>query len=268
LKVQILEEGVHSGAASGIIPSSFRIIRQLLDRVEDSATGKVLVPECWAEIPPEHVQSAKDVAKVLGKDARKFPLVKGAHRVNEDPVEYLLNSTWKPTISYTGADGIPAMGNAGNVLRPSTTLMLSVRLPPSVEPDKAFEGFKRILEKDVPYGGHLTLKQVKGGKGFVAPKMADWLHKSLMSSCNTFFKKPYLCVGEGGSIPFMGMLAEKFPGTQFVITGVLGPESNAHGPNEFLHIPMTKNLTCCVADVLADHYTQFHTGTKKRKHDE
>jgi len=264
LKVQILEEGVHSGSASGIVPSSFRIIRQLLDRIEDSATGKVLAPECWASIPEEHSKYTQQVAKVLGADAKKFPLVKGARRVVDDPVEYILNSTWRPTISYTGVDGVPPMSNAGNVLRPSTTFMLSIRLPPTVEPDKAYEGIKRLLEKDVPYGAHVTVGKVKGGKGFVAPKLADWLDKSLSSSCKTHFSKPYLCWGEGGSIPFMGMLAEKFPGTQFVITGVLGPESNAHGPNEFLHIPMTKRLTCCVSEVLADHYIQFHSN-KKRK---
>ena len=61
-------------------------------------------------------------------------------------------------------------------------------------------------------------------------------------------------MGEGGTIPFMGMLGEKFPGAQFMITGVLGPHSNAHGPNEFLHIPTGKRVTAAVARVIADHY--------------
>jgi acetylornithine deacetylase/succinyl-diaminopimelate desuccinylase-like protein len=70
------------------------------------------------------------------------------------------------------------------------------------------------------------------------------------------FGKPVAFHGEGGSIPFMAMLGEKFPGTQFVVTGVLGPHSNAHGPNEFLHIPFAKKLSVCVATILADHALQ------------
>jgi len=265
VKVQILDEGVHSGAASGIVPSSFRILRQLLDRIEDSATGKLLVKECWTEIPEEHAQAAKDVASVLGKDAKTFPLVKGAHRVTENVVEYLLNSTWRPTLCVTGVDGIPPMDKAGNVLRPQTSVMLSIRLPPSVEPDAAFEGVRKLMEKDVPYGAQLTLKNVKGAKGFTAPKMASWLSESVNAISKTVYNKPFLTWGEGGSIPFMGMLAAKWPEAQFVITGILGPESNAHGPNEFLHIPFTKKVTTCMASVLVDHYSQFHSNKKQKK---
>ena len=84
--------------------------------------------------------------------------------------------------------------------------------------------------------------------------MAPWLEAAIDQASQTFFNKPAMYMGEGGSIPFMGMLGEKFPGAQFMITGVLGPHSNAHGPNEFLHIPMGKRVTACVSHVLLQHH--------------
>ena len=83
--------------------------------------------------------------------------------------------------------------------------------------------------------------------------MAPWLETALERASQRLFGKPAMYMGEGGSIPFMGMLGEKFPEAQFLITGVLGPGSNAHGPNEFLHLPTARKLTCAVAQILADH---------------
>ena len=255
LRVEILNEGVHSGSASGVVASSFRILRQLLSRVENEATGEVLVRELHARIPDDRMAQAKKAAAILGDTIySEFPFVEGARPVTTDPVDLLLNKTWRPTLSITGVDGIPALADGGNVLRPHTTLKLSFRLNPLADADRAVDMVKKVLTENPPYGASVTFEGEKGGSGWCAPQLASWLEASLASASKTYFGREAAFMGEGGSIPFMGMLGKKFPQAQFVITGVLGPRSNAHGPNEFLHIPTGKKLTCCVAQVIADHF--------------
>jgi acetylornithine deacetylase/succinyl-diaminopimelate desuccinylase-like protein len=255
LKVQVLREGVHSGAASGVVPSSFRILRLLLARVEDAATGRILPPELQAEIPPQRIAQARaSVAGLGGSVAAIFPLVEGMRGTDADPVELALNRSWRPALSITGVDGIPSLPDAGNVLRPYTTLKLSLRLPPTLDAARAGEFLKQLLEHDPPYGAQVSFEVEKASAGWDSPPLSPWLERSIESASRQFFGAPPAYMGEGGSIPFMGMLGEKFPAAQFVVTGVLGPGSNAHGPNEFLHIPMAKRVTACVAQVLADHW--------------
>jgi acetylornithine deacetylase/succinyl-diaminopimelate desuccinylase-like protein len=255
LSVEVLTEGVHSGDAGGIVPDSFRIVRQLISRIENEATGKVLAPEFHATIPDARLKQARATAAVLGKDIySKFPLVKGAGPVSTDPTELILNRAWRPALSVIGADGLPPTSNAGNVLRASTAVSLSLRLPPTVDAKIASQKLKTILEKDPPYGSKVSFQPNWGASGWDAPALAPWLERSLDESSTDYFGKPPAYMGEGGTIPFMGMLGERFPDSQFLITGVLGPHANAHGPNEFLHIPTAKKLTCCVAKVLADHF--------------
>ena len=257
LKVQILTEGVHSGAASGIVPSTFRIVRQLLSRIEDEATGRVLVDELHIAIPEGRVAQAEAAANALGEVvAGEFPWVPGGRPMGDDRTQLVLNRTWRPTVSVTGVDGMPSLDNAGNVLRPQTTFKLSVRIPPRVDPQRATVALKAALEKDPPYGARVSFESEKAGQGWDAPELAPWLEAAQDSASNAYFGKPAIAMGEGGTIPFMGMLGEKFPEAQFLITGVLGPQSNAHGPNEFLHIPTGKRLTCCVASVIADHHAR------------
>jgi acetylornithine deacetylase/succinyl-diaminopimelate desuccinylase-like protein len=254
LTVSILREGVHSGDASGIVPSSFRILRHLLDRLEDSATGRILPSWLHAEIPPNRIAEAKKTAAVLGKAVYDhFPFVQGATPINSDPVELVLNRTWRPTLSVTGQAGMPDMRQAGNVLRAYTTLRLSLRLPPTLKTNGLGDKLKELLESDPPYGAHVRLDNVNAAAGWEAPALAPWLEQAIEKASTTFFGKSACSFGEGGSIPFMGMLGEKFPKAQFLITGVLGPESNAHGPNEFLDISTAKNLTASVASVIQDY---------------
>lgn len=256
LKVEILTEGVHSGAASGIAPSSFRILRQLLTRLENENTGEMLLDDLKVAVPAERLEQAKSVAAAL-KDSiwQDLPFVPGARPMAADNLESILNKTWRPTLSLTGIDGVPSVENAGNVLRPYTTVKLSVRTPPTCDAKKAAAAIKKLLETNPPYNARVsfTLRE-QANSGWNAPPMQDWLKKSMNEASLDFFNKPVLYWGEGGTIPFMGMLGAKFPQAQFVITGVLGPHSNAHGPNEFLHIPMAKKLTGCVAKIVADHY--------------
>lgn len=255
--VKILDEGVHSGDASGVVPSSFRIMRQLLSRIEDESSGRILPEFFQAEIPAQRIEQAQTVGRVLGDFCyKRFPYTGNAHAMTDDVTEAVLNRTWRPYLAYTGVDGMPSLDNAGNVLRPHTSLKLSLRLPPTVDADAATAELKRILEADPPYGATVEFHGEQGGDGWEAPALASWLEDACEKASQRFFQKEACYMGEGGSIPFMGMLGEKFPEAQFMITGVLGPQSNAHGPNEFLHIPMGKRLTCCVASVLGDHFAR------------
>ena len=255
LRVDVLREGVHSGMASGIAASSMRIARQVIERVEDAATGRIKLDALYAKIPEDRVQQAQAAAKALGEEVyRKLPMVEGMQPMDSDPAELLLNSTWRPTLSTTGVDGIPDLPNAGNVLRPYTAFKLSFRIPPGVDPERAGAAIKETLEKDPPYGAHVSYEADPGAEGWNAPSTAPWLAASMSSASKNFFGKDAMYMGVGGTIPFMGMLNVKFPKTQFLVTGVLGPQSNAHGPNEFLDIETGKKVTACVAQVVADHY--------------
>ncbi len=254
LSVEVLEEGVHSGDASGVVPSSFRILRQLLARLEDIDTGRVLPPQLQAEIPAQTVEQAHTTAEILGDQVyARFPFVPGMRPALEDPQELILNRTWRPSVSLTGIAGVPSLEQAGNVLRPGTTVKLSVRLPPPLDARQAGAFLKTLFETDPPYGARVRFEVHKAGSGWQAPVLAPWLEQALDQASRNQYGRPVAYNGEGGSIPFMGMLGEKFPEAQFVITGVLGPHANAHGPNEFLHIPTGKRLTACVAEVLAAH---------------
>lgn len=254
LSVEVLEEGVHSGLASGIVPSSFRIARQLLSRIEEENSGKVLPAEFQADIPAERIEQALSVAAVLG-DAiyTKFPFVPGMTPLSCDPVDMLLNNSWNPALSVTGAAGFPPPDNAGNVLRPRTVLKLSLRLPPACDATLATEHLKNLLERDPPYGARVRFEPEPPAPGWNAPPLAPWYAAAVQRASQTYFGRPAVFTGEGVTIPFMGMLGAKFPAAQFLIAGVLGPQANAHGPNEFLHLPTVKKLTCCVAEVLAAH---------------
>jgi len=254
LTVSTLTEGVHSGAASGIVPSTFRILRQLLSRLENEQTGEILPRDLYVTVSEERLQQAATAAQVLGTSVySEYPFQSGTKPVVNDIKELLLNRTWRPQLGITGAAGLPPLDKSGNVLRPVTTAKISLRLPPTANANAATTFLKRLFEQDPPYGAKVTFESEQCAFGWSAPPLEPWLEKSLKQASLDFFSKEACYWGEGGTIPFMAMLGEKFPRAQFVITGVLGPRSNAHGPNEFLDIATGKRLTCCVAQVLKDH---------------
>ena len=254
LKVEVLTEGVHSGDASGIVPSSFRIARTLLDRIEDAATGALLPADFNAPIPAEREEQAKRAAAILGDMViGKYPFAGKTLPMVVGHTEALLNRTWRPALSITGADGLMPTADAGNVLRPQTSLKLSLRLPPTVDGDHAGRVLKKLLESDPPYNAVVDFEVESSATGWNAPPTAAWLTRALNEASLRFYNKPAAAMGEGGTIPFMAMLGKHFPDAQFLITGVLGPHANAHGPNEFLHVPYAKKLTACVAHVIAAH---------------
>jgi len=254
LRVEVLREGVHSGDASGIVPSSMRVIRQILERIEDAASGKVLIDSFHVEIPEQRREQAAVCAETLGETvATQYPFVGETQPMHADLTELVLNRTWRPTISYTGAGGFPALQDAGNVLRPFSALKLSFRLPPTADHKLCTAVAKDVIESNPPSGATVSFHAEKGAKGGAFQPLADWLRDAVARASEAHFGNAPAYMGEGGSIPFMGMLGEKFPAAQFLITGVLGPASNAHGPNEFLHLPTGKKLTACVAQVLHEH---------------
>jgi acetylornithine deacetylase/succinyl-diaminopimelate desuccinylase-like protein len=257
LSVEVIEEGVHSGDASGVVPSSFRILRQLLSRLEDEATGAVIPASLYAQIPAERLDQAKRAAAALGDTVHsKFPFVSGARPMSDDLTELVLNRTWRPQLAVIGIDGLPQPGDAGNVLLPHTSAQLSLRLPPTLDAEAAGMTLQKLLEADPPYGARVAFTPQAAAAGWNAPALAPWLEASLARASEAAFGAPPAYMGEGGSIPFMAMLGERFPLAQFVVTGVLGPHSNAHGPNEFLHLPTARRITRVIAQVLADHHAQ------------
>jgi acetylornithine deacetylase/succinyl-diaminopimelate desuccinylase-like protein len=254
LHVDVLREGVHSGEASGIVPSSFRLVRQLLSRLEDERTGRVLPEWLYANVPPQRVEQAKAMASALGDAITDhYPWRGGTRPVADDRAELVLNRTWRPQLAITGAAGLPELGKAGNVLRAGTAVRVSVRLPPGVNAERAKERLAKLLTENPPYGADVRFESAEANDGWNAPALAPWLEDALRESSQAYFGAPAAYMGEGGTIPFMAMLGERFPDAQFLITGVLGPESNAHGPNEFLHLPTARKLTCCVAETIRRH---------------
>ena len=254
LRVRVLTEGVHSGMATGIAPTPFRIVSQILARVENPVTGDLLLEELQTSIPKDRRAQVTAAARVLGDTvAGKLPWAEGAQPISNDPVELIINSTWRATLAVTGADGLPPVGSAGNVLLPELSFKLSLRLPPTTDPTRAAKALKEALERDPPYGVQVTFESEGGTGGWNAPAFAPWLEESITRASQVIYGRDAVHIGCGGSIPFMGMLGARFPHTQFFITGVLGPHANAHGPNEFLHIDYATRLTACVSLVLADH---------------
>ncbi|HSG89141.1 MAG TPA: M20/M25/M40 family metallo-hydrolase [Pseudomonadales bacterium] len=252
LTVEVLTDGVHSGMAGNIVPSSFRHLRGLIERVEDAVTGE-LADVLHVQIPQSVRTQAVSTAEVLGDSVfTKFPWVSGAPE-NLTPVDALIANTWHPSMATVGLSGAPEVQDAGNTLRPKTQAKLVFRLPPTLDAVDAAERIKAVLERDPPPAARVSFDLEHPQTGWHAPEMAPWLAAAVQEASQNWFGEPAMYMGCGGTIPFMKMLADRFPGVQFMVTGVLGPHSNAHGPNEFLHIDCARRVTGCVADVLAAH---------------
>ncbi len=256
VRVRVLEEGVHSGVAGGAVPSSFRVLRHLLDRIEDSGTGDVLLPELHVDVPAERVAEAERVIAAGLDPLAGLPFAGTTRPEGDDPLDLLLATTWLPSLAVVGIEGAPPLGDAGNVLRAETAVKLSFRLPPTADAGTAAAAVRRALTADVPHDAVVEVTGDEAATGWAATPTAPWLAEALATSAEAAFGRPALFTGVGGAIPFINMLAERFPDAQFVVTGVLGPGSNAHGPNEFLHLPTARRLTACVAAVLHAHATR------------
>jgi acetylornithine deacetylase/succinyl-diaminopimelate desuccinylase-like protein len=253
LKVRVLTEGAHSGLASGIAPTPFRLLQQLIARIENPLNGELILDALQADIPQDRRAQIAAAAAVLGAQFfDKIPFAPGVRPVSADPVELLVNNTWRPSLAVTGADGLPPLSAAGNVLLPEISLKISLRLPPTVDPAPASRAVQQALQRNPPYGAQVSFDPESSSGGWNAPAFASWFEQSMQRASQHVFGREAVSLGGGGTIPFLRMLGERFPQTQFFVTGVLGPHSNAHGPNEFLHIDYATRLTECVSMVLAD----------------
>lgn len=252
VRVEVLTEGMHSGQAGGLVPSSFRILRQLLDRLEDPVTGEIALDSTRVTIPESHRANAQAVVADLGDVAgAELPTVPGLHLDGNGAVDRLLQRTWGAALATIGIDGIPRPADAGNVLRPFTTARLSLRLPPSADPAAVGDEFRRVLTVDPPSGAAVSVQILGPSAGWVAPEPAPWVAGAFDTASRLCFGRAAAGAGEGGTIPFLSELGVRFGGAQMLATGVLGPHSNAHGPNEFLHLPMAQAVTVAVAELIA-----------------
>jgi acetylornithine deacetylase/succinyl-diaminopimelate desuccinylase-like protein len=253
--IEVLTRGQHSGTASGVVPSSFRILRQLLDRIEDSSSGRIVLDELYGPVPEEVRLAADAVAHEFGDvSAHDMPVIEGLELMGGSPSGRILNRTWMPTLSVTGMGGIPSPEQAGNVLRPSTTATLSFRLPPNVDAAVACDAVQRVLSTDVPSGARVTVRS-HFADGWYSPPLRPWLARALDDASITSFGRAASYTGEGGTIPFLASLGRRYPGVQIVATGVLGPESNAHGIDEMLDLPTVVGVTNAVSVVLS-HFSR------------
>ena len=256
LTVRVLGHGVHSGEAGGIVPSSFRIARMLLDRLEDAATGDLLLPELVVDPPPWALDAAREHAAAVdgaGSGDSPFPLVDGLELEGVDEADRALRNAWRGAVAVVGADGMPPPADAGSVLRPFTSLKLVVRIPPTCDPGAASAAVARALTADPPFGAEVTWEAGQAAGGWAATPIAPWLAESLDDASRATFGHGTARLGEGGTIPFMGWLAERFPDAQVLAAGVLGPGSNAHGPDEGLHLPTAARLCGSLALLLDAH---------------
>lgn len=250
LHVQTLTQGMHSGVAGGVVPDTFRIARDILDRIEDSKTGEVKVPEAFCEIPAHVIREMDSMNSVPFKDSfATIPTVK----IPGTNAEVALQNFWKPSLTVTGAN-LPECETAGNVIRTETALKLSLRVPPLVDAQAANMALKRVLESSPPHGAKVWYETEPAGDGCATPEVKPWLANALNKGSQLAFGKNYASQGMGGAIPFIAMLVKRYPKAQFIVTGILGPMSNAHGPNEFLHIPFSKGLTVAISLVLSEHF--------------
>jgi len=252
LSVRVSHEGIHSGTSGGSIPSSFRIQRMLLDRVEDSSTGEVLIPEMHVEIDADIRDKAAALAEVVGDSVwEQLPTVDTLVRVAGSTEDMILAMNWQPTLSIIGADGMPPVQVAGNVLRTNTDLKLSFRIPPGVDSESVLERARQILEADPPYGAEVTFSPDSCADGFHAPPLEGGVSKAINEASMTLTGLPPLASWTGGTIPFMAMMQGKYPEATFLCTGSSGPGNNAHGPDEKLHIPSSKRLTAVLSATVA-----------------
>jgi acetylornithine deacetylase/succinyl-diaminopimelate desuccinylase-like protein len=250
--VEVLTEGVHSGGAGGVVPSSFKALRQLVSRVEDDETGRILLPELHVPIPDERRAQIDAVASELDI-ADSYPWAPGVRPLGTGPADQITARTWRPCMEVLAMGGAPPIGHGGNVLRPYTSATLGFRVPPRCDARAAGEAVVRVLTTDPPHGAHVRARVTAAEGGWDAPPTAPWLEAALSAASTAAFGQEHRAIGEGGTIPFMGMLGAQLPDAQFCITGVLGPGSNAHGPNEFLHIPTATRVTAATAHLLDAH---------------
>ena len=250
LSVKVSSVGVHSGHGSGVMPSSFRLARQLLSRIEDEETGEILPKWLHTEVSDEMKETCAHIVNMKGDELKNFPLLEGVKKQVEDPLDIFIAMNLKPSLSVIGAAGIPPIESAGNVLRTNTDLKISIRTPPGIDATLVSEKVQELLESNSPNGAHVTAEMTEVANGFLSPKLPDSVSSDLEEACKKFYGNPFMDLYIGGTIPVMAMLQARYADSKFIITGAGGPGGNAHGPDEKLHIPTAKKVTKCMSSVV------------------
>ncbi len=261
LRLAVLAEGVHSGNAGGFLPSVTMVLRRLLDRIEDPRDGRILVSALAVEIPDDRRRETERLAALIPAERLRagFPLLEGVRLLHEGAVELHLANTWRAALAVTGFDGFPSVREGGNTHLPALRVKLSFRLPPTLPVETAVRVLRETLETTPPFGARVSFLPLTGMPGWNAPSFAPFLERACEEASRAHFGAPPQAMGMGGSIPFMNMLAASYPTAQYCVTGVLGPHSNAHGPNEFLDLPTAKRLTAAIHDIVAAHAASKET---------
>ena len=253
LSVDIVTEGLHSGDVSGMIPSSFRIGRSLLSRIEDEVTGDILLPALEVEIPADRVREAAGDGGGGRLARRPLPVRRRCRpdhrrRGRAAPVENVATGAERgrcrrPPARRPGRQRASAAAPVSSCR--CACPRRATRSAPSRRCVRRSSPIRRTArESRSPAWSRLRVERTE---------FAPWLVDALDAASTATFGEPSRKFGEGGTIPFMGMLGERFPDAQFVITGVIGPDGNAHGPNEYLHIPTARRITGAVALLLDAH---------------
>ena len=245
--------GYHSGEVGGIVPETFRVMRHLLNRLDDPKTG-LPMEELNTELPAYARPEAERMVALSGEAmCKKYKMEEGVKYCSQDNlVEMYLNNTWRANLSVTGAGGLPDYNRAGNVVRPQTTLRLSYRLPPNMDCHKAAAIVKQKLTTDVPHDCIVEIKGDHNGNGWCMKDPEPWFHDVINNASKNFYDREYGSYGMGGSIPFLSQLGGLYPNTFIVALGLLGPQSNAHAPNESVNLTYAKKLTMCMSHILVD----------------
>jgi len=250
LTIKCLTKGIHSGKGSGIAPESFMILRSLIARIEDSNNG--ILKLFQTEIPEYYQNSAKTAADLIGKP--NIPLLPDVKYMEEDPANLLLNNYWKPSLAIVGAAGLPAMPVAGNVLRPFTTVRISIRTPPNFDCNVGGDIIENAFNKDIPFNAKVEIKNKVLANGVLCPLPSEKLKLSLSKASKAFFdNNDYAEVGVGGSIPFINIIATMYPNSLFVITGCVNNDSNINGPNENLNLDYCKKFIASLSYLISDY---------------
>ena len=255
LKVSLLTQGIHSGIGGGLVAESLMVLRNLIDRIEDPLTAKMLLEDLFVQIPENRRKEIKEVVQIVGKDIiSNVPFEAGVKPFSDDIEELIINNTWKPFLCVTGADGLPEASTAGNVLRPYTQVKLSIRLPPMVDSVKAGQKVVEVLTKDPIYNAVVEAKVSNTGDGWNLSNFSERLRNITSTASQRFYAGNEIqFLGEGGSIPFVQILNNKFKNSDFLVLGVTGPGSNIHGLDENLDLDFCRRLICCLAYILSDY---------------
>lgn len=252
LTIETLATSLHSGMGTGMVPSATRILRLLIERIEDSRTGRIIHTPLNPPITEDMKTRCKDIADALGSDyVKAFKIPENLRMSGATIEETVQMNLWESGLEIVGLDGLPSVKDAGNVLTPRIAVKLSLRLAPSLDPHEAEKELRRVLETNPPYGATVTFTPDAAAGGWLSKPMSERTRKAATVAAEAVYGKPPKGSGVGASIPFIKMMTNAYPIADNLVIGVLEPTSHEHGPNENLNIRVTKNITEWVARFLA-----------------